>query len=248
MKTALSEMTELKSAVKETMAGKIDEWASGIKDEYKDRLKQPLITRDPETRLLSMNFDPELYSLLQEVQFLSRHMSDSIPAVALDIYQQNQVYHDHIHKIQVLVERYNHPLSSIVDVERPMFQEHIDKVDRTLERGITELTWEDEASGEFLDASVQEVSEFSELHNTSTSNIATIKSMIESWREPALFSRTDPKKSLDAAEVNNGLREREEVIRQQAADLAELVHASVAKLTDRPDSAETKQYLDHVAS
>jgi dynein heavy chain len=248
MKTALAEMYEVRASVKETMNQKIEEWASGIKDDYKGRLKVPLITRDPETRLLSMNFDPELYSLLQEVQFLSRHMSDSIPAVALDIYQQNQVYHEYIHKIQVLVERYNHPLSSIVDVERPMFQEHIDKVDRTLERGITELTWEDEGAAAFLDTCVAEVSEFSELHNTSTSNIATIKGMIESWREPALFSRTDVKKSLDAAEVNNILKLREETIRKQAAEISDLVHASVAKLTDKPDSAETKQYLDYVAS
>lgn len=122
MKTALAEMSEVPTAVRETMRQKIEEWASGIKDDYKDRLKTPLIPRDPETHLLSMNFDPELYSLLHEVQFLSRHMSNSIPAVAMDICRQNHVYHDHTHKIQVLVERYNHPLSSIVDVERRMFQ------------------------------------------------------------------------------------------------------------------------------
>jgi dynein heavy chain len=248
MKTALADMGEVRGSLQETMTAKIEEWASGIKDDYKDRLKTPLITRDPETRLLSMNFDPELYSLLREVQFLSRNMSENIPAVAMDIYQQNQIYHEHIHKIQVLVERYNHPLSSIVAVERPMFQEHIDKVDAILERGITELTWEDEGAGAFLDTSVAEVSEFSELHNTSTSSISTIKSMIESWREPALFSRTDVKKSLDAGEVNNTLKTRDELIRQQAVEIAELVRTSVSKLTDKPDSPETKQYLDYVAS
>jgi dynein heavy chain len=248
MKTAIVEMNEVRDSVSSIMRGKIEEWASGIKDDYGDRLKTPLITRDQQTRLLSMNFDPELYSLLQEVQFLSRHMSHNIPPIALGIYQQNQIFHEHFHKIQVLVERYNHPVSSIVDVERPMFQEHIDKVDQTLERGITDLTWEDQSAASFLDTCVVEVSEFSELHNTSTSNIATIKGMIESWREPALFSRTDAKKSLDTSEVNNTLKAREETIRQQAQEISQLVHASVAKLTDKPDSPETRQYLDYIAS
>ena len=42
--------------------------------------------------------------------------------------------------LQVLIERYNHPLSTIVDIERPMFQRHIDQVDEILEDGISKLT------------------------------------------------------------------------------------------------------------
>jgi hypothetical protein len=44
-----------------------------------------------------MNFDPELYSLLQGVQFLSRHLSGNAPPVATEIYQKNQVYNDCIY-------------------------------------------------------------------------------------------------------------------------------------------------------
>jgi hypothetical protein len=62
-----------------------------------------------------------------------------------------------------------------------------------LERGIIEVTWEDEAAATFLVTCVAEVSEFSELHNTSTSNLSTIKKMIAGWRGPALFSRKAPR-------------------------------------------------------
>jgi dynein heavy chain len=80
-----------------------------IRDDYKDRLKTPVISRDPETRLLWMDFDPKLYSLLQEVQFLSRHLSGNVPPVAMEIYQKTQVYNDHIHNIKVLTKRYKTP-------------------------------------------------------------------------------------------------------------------------------------------
>jgi hypothetical protein len=59
----------------------------------------------------------------------------------------------------------------------------------------------------FLDESVEEASRVSELRNISTSNIATIKMMVESLPEPPLFS-LDPKKSLYQNEVNNTLEAR----------------------------------------
>ena len=89
-----------------------------------------------------------------------------------------------------------------------------------------------------------EVTKFSELHNKATSNISTIKSKIESWRDPPLFSRQDAKKSLDPSEVNNTLNARVALITQQAQEIAELVQSSVSALTDTPDTPETKQYLD----
>ena len=158
------------------------------------------------------------------------------------------VYNDHIHKLSVLIDRYNHPLSTIVDVERPMYQKHIDHIDQILEKGITTLTWEDEGCQSFLDESVTEVTTFSNLHNESTSNITTIKTKIESWKTPALFSRTDVKKSLDQNEVNNNLNNRIALITTESQKIQELVQSSVSALTDQPDSEETKQYLDYLES
>jgi hypothetical protein len=126
----------------------------------------------------------------------------------MEIHQRNQVYNDYIHNGKVLTERYNNPVSLIVDVEPPMFQKHISHVDELLGRGITELTSEYEGAPAFLKESVEEVSRFSELHNTSPANITTIKAMIESWREPPLFSCLDPKKSLDQNKMNNTLKAR----------------------------------------
>jgi hypothetical protein len=59
----------------------------------------------------------------------------------------------------------------------------------------------------FLDESVEEASGVNELRNMSTSNVATIKTMIESLREPPLFS-LGPKKFLYQNEVNNTLEAR----------------------------------------
>ena len=245
---AVSKKEELAENLKNTMTEKISKWASSITENYKDKLKKPLILRDPKTRLLSMNFDPELKNLLEEVRFLSSHMTNEIPAVAREIYQNNAVYMEYMHSLQVLIERYNHPVSSIVDVERPMFQKHIDHVDQILEQGISTLTWENTESKDFLSQAVTEVSKFSELHNMSTSNIKDIKNKILEWKTPALFARPDAKKSLDQAEVYTTLQNRSATISKEAEEIIGHVRDSVKLLTDDPSSPETKQYLDYVQS
>jgi dynein heavy chain len=246
MKDSRVQIEELQGTIRETTNAKIVEWCSTISEDYMDRLKTHLLTRNPETRLLSLNFDPELLALLQEVKFLERNLGDQIPAVAVQIYQNNRVYSEYIHMLQVLINRYNHPLSTIV----PTIHRHIDQVDEVLKPGVEELTWEEPAAGEWLQASVRDVTTFSELHNKSTSNIATIRAKIESWKTPALFSGTDVKKSLDAAEVNAVINARSTLITTQSAEIAELVRGSVSALTDSADagSLETKQYLDYVMS
>lgn len=248
MRRALEKMHDVQASIEQTESEKISMWASSITEDYNEKLKTPLIVRDPETRLLSMNFDSDLSRLLDEVKFLSHHMSDSIPDVAKEIYESNQVYMDYIHSIQVLVERYNRPLSSIVDVERPMFQKHIDHVDQVIERGLGELTWVDGDSKAFLTDAVQDVSSFSELHNASTSNVTNIVSKISEWKNPALFARQDIKKSLDQAEVNSTLQNRADLITRESEEILALVNDSVRSLTTEPDSPETKQYLDYVQS
>jgi hypothetical protein len=95
---------------------------------------------------------------------------------------------------------------------------------------------------------VEEVSRFNELHNTLTSNITTIKTMIELSREPPLFSRLDPKKSLDRNQMNNMLNARIALITQQSQEISQLVKSSVDKLTDDLDSLKTRQYMDDTAS
>ena len=134
-----------------------------------------------------MNFDPELKNLLEEIRFLSSHMTNEIPAVAREIYPNNAVCMEYMHSLQVLIERYNHPVTSIVDVER----------------GISTLTWENPESKDFFAQAVTDVSKFTELHTMST---WSIKNKILEWKTPALFARPDAKKSLDQAEVYTTLQ------------------------------------------
>jgi len=247
-------MKEVKDQIVRTLDEKIELWANSITDNYKELLKRPLLQRDEKTSLLKMNFDESLLVLLEEVKHLSATKKDQIPQVALDIYNDSNVYWNYIHQLQVVIERYNHPLSTIVDVERPMFQTHLEALDKILEPATSSITWTDGGAKDYLNEAVQEVSKFSDLFNQAHSNIRVIKNKIESWKRPALFSRTDLKKSLNYEEVNNLLATKTAIIQQESQEIRALIKKTVVSLTGIPEDSEedpddaTKQYLDYIAS
>jgi hypothetical protein len=53
MKVSMVDKTEVKTNVSGTMRTKIEEWASGIRHDFKDRRETPPISREPEILILS---------------------------------------------------------------------------------------------------------------------------------------------------------------------------------------------------
>ena len=117
-----------------------------------------------------------------------------------------------------------------------MFQNHIDHVDKILERGISELAWENKDLKVFYETTLTDVSKLSELHNMSTSNISDIKNKTNKLKNPVLFARLDNTAGKAAT------------ISKKAEEIIGYACESVSLLIDNPNSRETKQYPDYIQS
>lgn len=60
----------------------------------KVNLEKPLLIRDPQSSLISVNFDPQLVALLREVKYLEQRDSteQEIPQSAAAIFSQHETY------------------------------------------------------------------------------------------------------------------------------------------------------------
>ena len=65
-----------------------DAWAGGLEETSAAKLRQPLLVRDETSRLLSVNFDPELVRLLREAFYLQQISEREIPAAAAQLSKQ----------------------------------------------------------------------------------------------------------------------------------------------------------------
>lgn len=71
-----------------------NEWTQGVDEVAKVNLEKPLLIRDPQSSLISVNFDPQLVALLREVKYLEQRDSteQEIPQSAAAIFSQHETY------------------------------------------------------------------------------------------------------------------------------------------------------------
>ena len=122
------------------------DWTQGVDQVAKVNLDKPLIVRDPNTLLISVNFDPKLVALLREVKYLEQQNRPDcvIPGSAAGVFQQNETYRKYLQNLDVTVVLYNQVRETIMDVEYALIEEQVKDIDQQLEKAISGLTWTSE--------------------------------------------------------------------------------------------------------
>lgn len=112
----------------------------------KANLERPLLVRDSNTELLSVNFNPQLVALLREVKYLEmqKEANRVIPEKAAAVFEQNETYRKYLQNLDVTVHLYNSVRETILDVEYPLVEGQLNDMDVQLDRAISELNWTSE--------------------------------------------------------------------------------------------------------
>ena len=140
------------------------DWTEGVDKVARANLDKPLIVRDPNSTLISVNFDPKLVALLREVKYLEQQNCPDrvIPESAAGVFQQNETYRKYLQNLDVTVVLYNQVRETIMDVEYALIEEQLKDIDQQLEKAISGLNWTSE--GEHLLYFHFEVSMMNNIH------------------------------------------------------------------------------------
>ena len=119
------------------------EWTEGVDAIAKTNLERPLLVRDDNTELLSVNFNPQLVALLREVKYLEMQKDANrvIPEKAAAVFAQNETYRKYLQNLDVTVHLYNRVRETVLDVEYPLIEGQLQSIDNQIERAISELNW-----------------------------------------------------------------------------------------------------------
>ena len=74
------------------------EWTQGVDDIAKVNLEKPLLIRDQNSSLITVNFDPNLVALLREVKYLEQRegTEHEIPQSAAGVFSQHEMYRKYL--------------------------------------------------------------------------------------------------------------------------------------------------------
>ena len=117
-----------------------DAWQGGVDTTLGEKLTLPLITRDPKSQEIEVNFDLQLTKLLSECKYFVMQKK-KIPDVAQQLFDGAETFRVHTANLTLVKNKYNEMLRIMLDVEKPLLKGSMKAIDKVLDRGLKVLVW-----------------------------------------------------------------------------------------------------------
>ncbi|XP_039201063.1 dynein heavy chain 17, axonemal isoform X2 [Crotalus tigris] len=182
------------------------EWIARVDRECQFNLEQPLIQRDPETRLISVNFSKELIAVLREVKYLNFQQQKEIPDSAGSLFSQNETLQKFVDNLDLIVGWYNKIKRTILPVELPLVKTELEEIDVGLQKAETNVFWSNEGVMDYIQEMRNVLYDLETRIQKTKLNVENIGQLMQEWSASPLFERKDNKETalldLDGRQTN----------------------------------------------
>ncbi|KAM5306863.1 dynein axonemal heavy chain 17 isoform 1-T1 [Glossophaga mutica] len=239
------EMMELLRSYRERT---YQQWVSGVDEDCRFNLGQPLIRRDALSGLVRVNFSSALVAVLREVKYLNFQQQKAIPSSAEKLFSQHETFWKFVGNLELIVGWYNEIKTTVMDIELPLITSELAAIDVRLLDAETTLFWNGQGVFEYIQEMREILYNLQNRMQKAKQNIEGISQAMKDWSANPMFERKDNKKEalldLDGRLMNLNRRYtavKEAGLRIQAmvAENAELLHANTA-------SQAWKDYVSYI--
>ncbi|XP_070187600.1 dynein beta chain, ciliary-like isoform X2 [Littorina saxatilis] len=224
------------------------EWLKGVDEACSFNLSQPLLSRNAETKLISVNFDPQLVAVLREVKYLEIRGSEEIPGSAATIYAKNDMFRKFVANLDLTVQWYNKVRKTVLEVEYPLVESQLDEIDVQLKQAEESLNWENEGVWSYIEKTRDQVHDIEERVQRAKDNVEEIQKIMTTWTKQPLFERKE-----DKHDTLLNLDDRDERINKRYAEIRTLgdkIHGLLKQNQELfkadPSTDMWKAYVDYV--
>ncbi|KAK2515571.1 hypothetical protein Q9233_014084 [Columba guinea] len=223
------------------------DWSQTVSEKSQYNLTQPLIRRDPETKLVTVNFDPQLVLVLREVSYLSGSRLGAIPPTAAEIYSSKESYRQLAANLELMVNRYSKVLKTVLEVEYPLIQEQLWDINLKLKKAEETLNWKMEGVWDHISMVMDDVHDLEQRIQKAKNNVEEIQTIVGSWASPIFVRRDCRTESLLSLEDCQDRLERcYSLVRESGQRIHLLVKENQSLLLADPASDIWKAYVDYV--
>uniref|UniRef100_A0A670JPV6 Dynein axonemal heavy chain 9 n=1 Tax=Podarcis muralis TaxID=64176 RepID=A0A670JPV6_PODMU len=223
------------------------EWFQTVSEKSQYNLTRPIIRRHSESKLIAVNFDPQLVSVLREVSYLGPSQTGKIPEAAAEIFSSKESFRKLVANLDLMVTWYNKILLTVLEVEYPLVQDQLQEIDSQLREAEETLNWKTEGLWEHVSRLVDGVRDLEQRIQKTKDNIEEIQNIMKTWVFP-VFERKDGKK--ESLLYLDGRHERLEKHYRLITDSGHKIHLLIKEnlrlFAADPTSDIWKAYLEHV--
>ncbi|CAK8676513.1 unnamed protein product [Clavelina lepadiformis] len=223
------------------------QWTASVDEKSKYNLSQPLITRNEESKLIQLNFNPQLVSVLREVKYLDVADTDTIPKEASKIFAAKESFRQYVANVDLTQQWYNKIRNTILDVEFPLIEGQLKAIDDNLLKAEKDLSWKEDGVWDYIQQSRDQVFDLEQRVQHAKDNVEQIKKIMTTWVLPIHERKENNKDALlylDGKE--DRLTKRFAVIKESAEKIHGLLEENLNLFKATADSDTWKAYVAYV--
>ncbi|DBB00313.1 TPA: Dynein beta chain, flagellar outer arm [Trebouxia sp. C0004] len=229
----------------------VEDWCNLISAISDQKLKQPLMSQDPQGNVLRVNFDPALVRLLRETRYflLLPDLPIEIPANALKIYERDVMFRQQVGNLQLIVGIYNNVQATILPVEKPLIMQKLEAVDAALKKGLQTLNWNSHHIDDYIMEVMALVRDVNETLATIKGNVKRTSEVLAGWVANPMFDRKEGKVHT-YEELTNSFRDVSSkchsLISDGGKEITKLLSSSNRTLKVSKGAPAWKAYVDYI--
>ncbi|GAB1599188.1 dynein beta chain, ciliary [Argonauta hians] len=224
------------------------EWARTVDEACCFNLSQPLLSRNEQTKLISVNFDAQLTAVLREVKYMEIRGMENIPASSNELYARRDDFFQYVTSLDMVVLWYNNIRTTIIEVEFPLIEEQIDNIDLQLKNAEKIMNWNSSGIWDYIEKTKGMVYDLESRVRNSKENVKKIEQLMSTWSKTPLFERKEDKfgSLLNLDDREERLKRRYKEIEEAGEQIHRLLKENVESLKADPHSEVWKAYVDYV--
>lgn len=206
---------ELLQLLGEFVIAPFKQWCEHVGKLSNNNLEKNLLSRDPKTKTIRTNFDPQLIAVIREVKYLGLVKEQKVPDEAKSIFQQNDQYVSYITSLDYTVDSYNKIFKIATAEEMALISSELSAIDKDIEKAEKQLQWKTPGINEYIVDIRTKVSDLETRLQKTKLNVEKIQTIMSTWKDTPLFKRYEAKSTLlqlddKLVRLNNRYKEIEE--------------------------------------
>ncbi|XP_076624613.1 dynein beta chain, ciliary-like [Colletes latitarsis] len=199
-------------------------WAVKMPEICETHLSKTLLNVG-EDKLLELNFDPELTTLLREIRYMTIMKKTDLPEQAIEFYNRSQFFFKSTYNLNLIVKWYNRIRSQSIPVEFEIIKEEVDGIDELIDHGQENYNWNSEEVPEYIDKLLTITRKLHSRVFRAQDNLKNIMDALYSWAMMPVLYRKDARDEnlLATADKDDRFQERFNEIEETATELERIL-------------------------
>ncbi|XP_041462810.1 dynein heavy chain 5, axonemal-like [Lytechinus variegatus] len=125
-------------------------------DNIRSGLQASLLVRHPETKVLYVNFDPQVFELIAEAKYMGKLGLEIPEAAGVLVLRETEIKGNYVALVEMLNE-YDRIVGTIPNILLPLMTPFRDRVEEALQPGLTSLNWTSLSLDQYISNTYKEI-------------------------------------------------------------------------------------------